>query len=517
MPAQNFIAKNWRGDYPLWVSYWLFGFAGNLAVAFIPSAMESAYLSFASFEPRRIFIYLALIWLCVIAISVWQWVSVWRSAGRRIAQRRLQQTWSFWPSFWPWVARGLAVLAIIQLGGALLRYGVPQSREAFSMAFLGDPSIPDYHIRVMREGREAEISGGFKYGLMRDFKATLRDNPNIRTVHLNSIGGRIGEADKLFILFRANKLDTYVARQCVSACTVAFSGGDQRVLRRGAKLGFHRGSFAGVDYDNSSTADGQRRVFLASGYAPAFIARALSTPHSKIWVPTDDELTKAGVITKISDGSDHAFSGLPFDAGRDYFADVLARSSPVYVALRDRFPDKYESLVTTYLTSFEAGQTETATIAALRGKLAAILTTLRTKADDDTLIALAGLMADQYEALHKQNAALCVRFARDGVLAGEIPNDLREREAALQAQMVQTAQTERAAATEPGTKVWNDVFDKLEAAGVKKDEVELLEKTGLTAAQEERYCTVATGLFRAAASLPAAEAGPLIRYLLDPT
>jgi len=41
------------------------------------------------------------------------------------------------------------------------------------MSFLDDPDIPAYSIRVMRNGTEAEITGGFKYGLTDDFVKIL--------------------------------------------------------------------------------------------------------------------------------------------------------------------------------------------------------------------------------------------------------------------------------------------------------------------------------------------------------
>src|SRR5207237_7021568 len=128
----------------------------------------------------------------------------------------------------------------LQLGGVLLKAAIPQIAEATRMAFLGDPSIPSYAIRALNNGTEAEISGGIKYGLARDFEKLLDTYSGIRVVHLDSLGGRIGEGKRLNALIRARNLDTYVETKCMSACTLAFAAGKQRVLRRGAVLGFHR-------------------------------------------------------------------------------------------------------------------------------------------------------------------------------------------------------------------------------------------------------------------------------------
>jgi len=52
----NFIARNWRGEYPLWVSYWLVGIGTNIAAAAIPLALALLIRpqnGFHAFFPRR--------------------------------------------------------------------------------------------------------------------------------------------------------------------------------------------------------------------------------------------------------------------------------------------------------------------------------------------------------------------------------------------------------------------------------------------------------------------------------
>ncbi|MFG3756679.1 hypothetical protein, partial [Klebsiella pneumoniae] len=103
---------------------------------------------------------------------------------------------------WGYIARVMVFVALLQSIGAALDQGVPQVREVTRIAFLDDPDIPDYSIRVMRNGTEAEISGGIKYGLTDDFATVLRASRQIRVVHLDSIGGRLGEGEKLYQLIK---------------------------------------------------------------------------------------------------------------------------------------------------------------------------------------------------------------------------------------------------------------------------------------------------------------------------
>src|SRR5262249_44697033 len=84
----------------------------------------------------------------------------------------------------------------------LLPYWGPQEIEVSGMAFRNDPDVPDYSIRVMRDGTEAEIVGGFKFGLTEDFVKILSASRQISVVHLDSIGGRLGEGEKMFKLIR---------------------------------------------------------------------------------------------------------------------------------------------------------------------------------------------------------------------------------------------------------------------------------------------------------------------------
>ena len=113
----------------------------------------------------------------------------------------------------------------------LLKDGAPQIIETWRIAFQNDPGIPDYSIRVMRDGTEAEIVGGLKYGLADDFVKILGASRHVKIVHLDSTGGRLGEGEKLYEIIRSRGLTTYVSSKCMSACTLAFAGGRERYLR----------------------------------------------------------------------------------------------------------------------------------------------------------------------------------------------------------------------------------------------------------------------------------------------
>jgi hypothetical protein len=509
-PAHNnFIAKNWRGDYPLFVSYWVFGLIANFAVTLVPLGLSSVFDSRYGFEPTYVFAFILGVWLASVTISVWQWVGVWRSANRYIERKSLKL------EPWAGVAKLLTVIAFFQLAVAIVWSAIPQMREATRLAFMNDPDIPEYSIRVMRDGTEAEITGGIKFGLADDFKKILRASRQIRVVHLNSIGGRIGEGEKLYNLIRDERLNTYVSAKCLSACTLAFSGGVERVLLHGAVLGFHRGSFAGEDQKDSPEQQGQRKIFTEAGYDASFIARALATPSSDLWQPSEAELLKSNVITKVSSGSDFAFSGLEADASRESFSKSLKENASIYAAVSARFPKDYDEMVGAYYDAFVAGKTEAEATSLLYVKLEDIVSANRHLADDDVLIDLGNLIADQLAVLQKQSPASCYKFATSGGLdSGLMPQALSKRELDIEERIIRTA-AKRPDADAPGKELWPKLSNKLAAKGITKSDLSLIDGSKVADSQQARFCPVLIAVYREAAALPQRDGAIILRSLVS--
>ncbi len=301
----NIMTLHWRGELPLWFSCWVVGVIGSLIIPFIPAVVIALFKTERSYDPSSIFSVSAAVWIAVFAIAVWQTVGVWRCADRyaaahlprpddRAGDAELAPIWSG-------LARLVVIVGFASLLAAFGTAWLPQLHELYKIAFYGDPDIPPYSIRISKDGTEAEITGGFKYGLTDEFAVITKNARHLRFVHLDSAGGRLGEAEKLFTLIRERGLNTYVSSRCFSACTLAFAGGRERVLKRGATLGFHKAEFPGVSENEFD--DLQYKVFNAAGFDSRFIERALSTPHKDLWMPLPDVLLAAGVITGVTDGT----------------------------------------------------------------------------------------------------------------------------------------------------------------------------------------------------------------------
>src|SRR5580704_8923483 len=277
----NFIAKNWRGEYPLWISYWVFGVLANIAAAVIVILVPIVLTPKTGYNPISVVSTLVTIWLFVGSTVIWQLVGIWRSATRYIARRKRR--------VWGVLAKLAVIVSTVRVIAVFAQSGYPQIEEAARIAFLGDPGIPDYTLRIIKAGTEIEIFGGFKFGLNDDLVRILKAAPQARVVHLNSTGGRLGEAEKLYETIKERSLITYTSRRCLSACTLAFVAGRERWIYASAQLGFHAPTFPGAsEEDLRDHTRNQRTLMLEAGVAPDFIDRALSTPNASIWQPREE-------------------------------------------------------------------------------------------------------------------------------------------------------------------------------------------------------------------------------------
>lgn len=237
--AQNFIARHWRGELSLPVSYWLISFAANIAGALIVLALTLTFTPREGYEPTIILALLSATWAILLVLLVWQIVGLWRSAERR-AEERFKARRS---AFWARAAQFMAVIAVLQFGAGFAGTGAPQFAELYRIVFQNDPDIPDATLRLSDDGRFLAVVGGIKYGLAGQVDLLLKAAPNVVGLLLDSPGGRLAEAIKVSDLVRGRSLDTFVSDECSSACTLVFVAGRNRLVGQYGRLGFHGSYF----------------------------------------------------------------------------------------------------------------------------------------------------------------------------------------------------------------------------------------------------------------------------------
>ena len=201
----------------------------------------------------------------------------------------------------PLLALGLAAAAVLAIGVMLHDRAVPALAELWNI-YNGDEELGDLAVTVSPDGATLHVDGTYGMGSDQAVRRALEQNPKIREVVLAGPGGRMGAGFEIGRLIRGRRLATRVETGCASACTIAFLGGVDRSIAPGARLGFHRASFPGMNADDMFEAnrDMKRYLTMSAGIAPDFAQRVLDTPGDSIWVPTPEELLAARVIKRVN-------------------------------------------------------------------------------------------------------------------------------------------------------------------------------------------------------------------------
>jgi hypothetical protein len=289
-PAQNFIARHWRGELSLPRSYWINHLLLGSGVGATFGVLGSVINQRASEQPVRWLISLGLSWSVIILFSTWAGIGVWRAASayRRAGKR-----------FWGVAAKATIALGMLNLVYSILFVAIPQA-SGICEILAGDERLGAHQLKVLSNGTMLDFSGSIAFGTAKEFETMLKAMDNVRTVRLNSNGGRIAEAQKISDLIRARGLSTFVTQQCVSACTIVFLGGKQRYLLSTARLGFHQPYFRGMTTNDQRAAIAREEARLQHfGLSNAFAARANAAAPSGMWFPEQGELLREHVVTSI--------------------------------------------------------------------------------------------------------------------------------------------------------------------------------------------------------------------------
>lgn len=385
----EYLRRHWRGELGFGVSFWLNGALPLMALLVLAEILSPIANRLPGSYNAAIFAGLAI--LLSMGLLAWQGVGIWRAATREPAARRRR-------------LQGLAVALALVQGAALAFHQVPPLREGLALGAVLQ-QIGQWQIALRNDGHDIEISGGVGAGIAEDFARTLEKAPDLRLVHLNlRHGGLVSEAMRLADLIRARGLDTYTTDRCVSACTIVYLAGRNRYLREGAELGFH--AFVAPGAARSEAVQGV--LLRAAGVAPAFIARAMQTPHNTVWYPAAEELRAAAVVTEIVDGADFAASGFRGMLSDAELADELAEIR-LFDVLREREPEAFREVLGITRAVVNAGKP----VNAARGLMAPVLEGLRDKylrfADDNAVISLYRTMIGQATAIAEADSALCYR------------------------------------------------------------------------------------------------------------
>jgi hypothetical protein len=350
-------------------------------------------------------------------------------------------------------------------------------------------------MRLMRDGTEIEITGGLKYGLSDDFQRAIAVAPRLRVVHLNSIGGRIGEAEKLDKIIKEHGFITFTSNSCVSACTIAFIAGRERWLSSGAKLGFHQGVFAGMRFRFAED------LLKAIGASQAFISHTMTTPATSMWYPTMDELLANKIITGVASSDMFTMSGYGPNISQYDLAAQFKTNIPLYNAIARANPKFFESLMNTLYTTYVSGEPEGKALDKLRQKVLPYIRSRLEFADNATLNDFQKLMVEQYSVLQSIDPKLCFEYAAgtsdNSKFSAYFPPALTAREMALDERAIETADsTAHSKPTDAELQPYQATIYRQLLTRFPKSTVEVIFKIKVEMSDYVPYCNVSIAMFQ---------------------
>jgi hypothetical protein len=298
MRLARFVASHWRGQNEPLVALLI----GGLVMPFIAAGLISLadlLVQLSAEDLRTIAVTAFGKAALTAAVLLWAMIGVVRTYARR------------------GLAKGaFAFASVLGLVAAVALLRGPAwteaAREHWSLARGVDPMGAPASLSV--EHGELRITGPLSHGSADRLERLLRSGADIDAVVLDSLGGRLLEADRMAGLIRAAGLDTIVDGDCLSACITLLLAGRERCALQGSAIGFHQATAAGYDrLDEALVGTEQEATLIAAGVEKSFAKRAAETPNEDMWVPSEAELLAAGVLTHGHEEKERAAPGL---AGR---------------------------------------------------------------------------------------------------------------------------------------------------------------------------------------------------------
>ncbi|MBT3408979.1 zinc-ribbon domain-containing protein [Candidatus Woesearchaeota archaeon] len=396
----SYFKKHWLGQLSLAKSYWINNVLFNAIFALI-ILLITKNINFTN-NPTIPAFFMVILWISILIITPWILIGLWRSANNHI--KKYNNT------FWATIVKILVVLGWIQSIILYINSGIPQIIE-FSKIALNKDSLPQYEIRILNKGKELEISGGIKFGLTNEVERYFKKYPNIKILHLNSIGGRISEAKKLSRIVKNKNITTYTSTGCYSACIDIFIAGKYRFINKNADLGFHQPSFPGMDAsDLNSEIAKQEQFYINQGTKKDFIKKAFSTPNNDLWKPSHFELLQANVITKVVDGSKFAVTDLYFWQDIKKLESSLLKI-PLYQTIKIYEPKQFAKIVNIINSSVKDGENRIKMFSKTRKIAQSLYLKYLPYSSNKALLNTTKLMIDEMKTLYEQDPIVCYNFS----------------------------------------------------------------------------------------------------------
>jgi hypothetical protein len=507
--SHSYFLRHWRGELSLGVSFWVNTLLGAIVLIAIGMVLgEWVAQSQSNYSVAALWV---TIWSCAIVVLVWQAVGVWRSAARHVTATG--------GGLRAGAAKIVVIISCLGFLGQFISSGIPAIQQSFDRAAWLNAN-GKWQFRVLNNGTEMEVSGGIGHGFAADLERFLDATPKLKLIHVNlGSGGLIAEAMEASKAIKARGLATYVSASCVSACTLVFMGGAERYVQQGAKLGFHAPSMPGfTQTDLTYQRDKQKAYMMTRGVSEGFATRAMQTPSTNMWFPTDDELISQGVATRITTGDQFAISGFGnHTVAREELARNLGQTR-IYRAVQGRDPKLFDQLVDITYAAINDGQSMDDVRRKTLPLISKIYVASLPLSSRDALLRNARLMAAEYRALQSAPGRTCLDYASKGdaasataavqFLSAEIKHEELEAMADAIESRVDLLPVPKMEDVQP------DIQAALQIAAEKiGNDIELIARLDDPSIDAKAGCRAAVALFDALVSLPPENAERVLRAM----
>ena len=502
-PAANYLVRHWRGELTLPMAYWVSGIASNFVSRFI-SGVSDFVITHNDLSAVQYAFVSAVPVLADFVIIPWMLVGVWRSASRHKTRGGRV--------FWAWLAKSIVIVTAVADLAAFTYFSLPDLSENVRVAFEElEGGTGANSFRLMRDGTELEFSGEIVAGSARGFAQSLDASPQVKVLHLNSIGGRIGEADAIAAKVTNRGLVTYVSDECMSACTHIFLAGRQRWLGEQAKLGFHRPYARGVaEVFQRQIADHEREYLIELGLPTNFAAKVTATPPASMWYPNRDELLRAHVISGVAEAGRFADSGVSAEL------EAILLRVPIYASMKKALPKIFEAFASAVSQEHD-GATAEQILSSADEQFTEVVNNLLPHAPDRLVLEHTSVYVDFLDKLRSIDPESCAALAEvDGAeakvdLKRQFP-ELSRRELAFREALIVSTDPDGPIPTESQVQPQlSGVIAKIQRQF--GNDADLLGKDAPEPHEYPRLCEVLAGFYREIMRLPDPQAAEVLRYV----
>lgn len=277
------------------------------------------------------------------------------------------------------------------------------------------PEAPSTRIVLGPGERDIRLSGELTEGAAERLAGLIEAHRTVERIHLTSEGGLVDEGAAIGALIAEHGLVTYVPDYCVSACTLAFVRGRERLVLAEARLGFHApyetGPF-GVEIAADSAPE--RAAYLAAGISADFVDAALKVRPDDLMIPDTDTLVRAGVATGRVDAYRFPDSTLDDGADPERARTVILRDVPLLDAVEAGAPGTIAPIAAWYLDGYRRGRSEGDAVDGVRRMAAQAVARSLAEADPAALTDLGRMILQTMRRPSPDRRRICA-WAEDGV------------------------------------------------------------------------------------------------------